>query len=164
MYDILLPPPVSHFPLLFLLLLVACKRPQPSDDTASASPPVTTASGSALTQSTPPPSTADGEKLFQQHCATCHMANGSGVPFLQPDIRKSAWISAEDPQPLLKLILRGSAAMGEFANAYENDMPPFEHLSDADIAALATRVRERFTTPPPAKPITPADVATARQQ
>ncbi len=90
------------------------------------------------------------------------MANGSGVPFLQPDIRKSAWISAEDPQPLLKLILRGSAVMGEFANAYDNDMPPFEHLSDAELAALTTRVRERFTTPPPSKPVTPADVATAR--
>ena len=92
------------------------------------------------------------------------MANGSGVPYLQPDIRRSAWISAEDPQPLLKLILRGSAAMGEFAKTYENDMPPFEHLSDADIAAIATRVREKFSQPPPTKPVTPADVATARSQ
>ncbi len=91
------------------------------------------------------------------------MANGSGVPFLQPDIRRSAWITAEDPQPLLRLILRGSAAMGEFANAYDNDMPPFEHLSDAEIAAIATRTREKFSDPPPADPVTAAAVATARQ-
>jgi mono/diheme cytochrome c family protein len=90
------------------------------------------------------------------------MANGSGVPFLQPDIRHSAWISAENPQLLLSLILRGSAVLGEAANAYENDMPPFEHLSDAEIAALATRVREKFATPKPTKSITAADVAAAR--
>jgi Cytochrome c, mono- and diheme variants len=136
----------SALPFLLLAFLPACNRPAPEPPAPAAATP-----------------TADGETLFQQHCATCHMANGSGVPYLQPDIRRSAWITAEDPQPLLKLILRGSAAMGEFANSYENDMPPFEHLSDADIAALATRVRERFTTPPPSTPITPADVATARQ-
>lgn len=92
------------------------------------------------------------------------MANGSGVPFLQPDIRNSAWISNEDPQLLLSLILRGSAVLGEASQAYENDMPPFTHLSDAEIAALATRVRERFAKPAPSKPVTPAEVATARSR
>ena|GEM_PF-1399374 len=138
--------------LLLLFFLPACKRPEP---------PAAPAPATAAAAPAPP---LDGEALFQQHCATCHMANGSGVPYLQPDIRNSAWITAEDPQPLLKLVLGGSAAMGEFANTYENDMPPFEHLSDAEIAAIVTRVRERFTTPPPSKPVTPADVATARQQ
>ena len=92
------------------------------------------------------------------------MANGSGVPFLQPDIRRSAWLSAEDPQPLLSLILRGSAVLGEGAQAYENDMAPFAHLSDAEIAALATRARERFAPATPPKPVTPAEVATARSR
>ncbi len=92
------------------------------------------------------------------------MADGSGVPFLQPSIRGSAWLSNEDPQPLLSLILRGSVVLGEAASAYENDMAPFSHLSDPDLAALATHVRTRFATPPPANPVTPADVATARQR
>lgn len=92
------------------------------------------------------------------------MANGSGVPYLQPAIRGSAWISNPDPQYLLSLILRGSPVMGEAANAYENDMPPFAHLGDAEIAALATRVRERFAAAPLAQPVTPAEVATARQR
>jgi mono/diheme cytochrome c family protein len=92
------------------------------------------------------------------------MANGSGVPFLQPDIRNSAWISNDDPQLLLSLILRGSAVLGEASQAYENDMPPFAHLSDPEIAALATRVRERFAKPAPAKPVTAPEVATARSR
>lgn len=90
------------------------------------------------------------------------MADGSGVPFLQPDIRHSGWISSNDPQPLLSLILRGSEVLGEAAQAYDNDMAPFDYLSDTEIAALATRLREKFSPPATAKPVTPADVAAAR--
>ncbi len=103
-----------------------------------------------------------GEELFTNTCATCHMADGYGVPNLQPQIVGSGWISAPDPQPLLSLILRGSAILGEAANAYENDMAPQEHLTDTEIAAVATYVRQRFGTPPVTVPVTPAEVAVAR--
>jgi len=92
------------------------------------------------------------------------MADGSGVPFLQPSIKGSAWISNPDPQLLLSLILRGSAVLGEAAQAYENDMAPQEHLSDAEIAAVATYVRSRFAAKPITEPVTPAEVALARQR
>lgn len=90
------------------------------------------------------------------------MADGGGVPYLQPSIRGSAWISNPDPQFLLSLILRGSAVLGEAAQAYENDMAPQSHLSDAEIAAVATYVRTRFAAAPIAQPVTPAEVAVAR--
>jgi mono/diheme cytochrome c family protein len=90
------------------------------------------------------------------------MADGSGVPFLQPSIKGSAWIANPDPQLLLSLILRGSAVLGEAAQAYENDMAPQEHLTDAEIAAVATYVRTRFATTPIEKPVTAAEVAVAR--
>jgi mono/diheme cytochrome c family protein len=41
-------------------------------------------------------------------------------------------------------------------------MPPLDHLSDAEIAAVATYVRTHFATPPVDKPVTPAEVAVAR--
>jgi len=103
-----------------------------------------------------------GAELFAQTCATCHMADGSGVPYLQPSIKGSAWLSAADPQPLLSLILRGSAILGEASNAYDNDMAPQDHLGDAEVAAVATYVRQRFAAAPIAEPVTPAQVATAR--
>jgi mono/diheme cytochrome c family protein len=90
------------------------------------------------------------------------MADGNGVPYLQPSIKGSAWISAPDPQLLLSLILRGSAILGEAAKAYDNDMAPQDHLTDAEIAAVATYVRQRFATAPIAEPVTPAQVAIAR--
>ncbi len=105
-----------------------------------------------------------GEEIFSKTCATCHMADGYGVPNLQPQIVGSGWISAADPQPLLSLILRGSAILGEAAKAYENDMAPQDHLSDAEIAAVASYVRTRFAAVPITDPVTPAQVAVARSR
>ena len=52
--------------------------------------------------------------------------------------------------------------LGDAAKAYDNDMAPQEHLSDDDIAALATYARQRFGAPPVTAPVTPAQVALAR--
>jgi mono/diheme cytochrome c family protein len=170
----------SALTLLLLFVLAACSRREPAappaQTTATASTSANINNAATAPSDTPPASAAsavtasnvptpNGEQLFLKNCATCHMANGSGVPFLQPAIRGSAWLSSDDPQPLLSLILRGSVALGEAAaGAYENDMAPFSHLSDAEIAALATHARSRFATPPPSKPVTVGDVATARSR
>jgi mono/diheme cytochrome c family protein len=138
-----------------LAVLSACAKQAPPPAATSAPPPAPVATAGLLKQ---------GEDLFTQNCATCHMADGGGVPFLQPSIRDSAWISHPDPQLLLSLILRGSAVLGEAAQAYENDMAPQSHLSDPEIAALATYVRRRFAAAPVADPVTPAQVALARDR
>ncbi|HVZ63830.1 MAG TPA: cytochrome c [Lacunisphaera sp.] len=103
-----------------------------------------------------------GEKIYGDTCATCHMADGNGVPFMQPGINKSAWISNPDPQYLLSLILRGAEVVGAAADAYDNKMAPQDALSDEQVAAVATYVRHRFAAEPITKPVTPAEVAVAR--
>lgn len=113
---------------------------------------------------TPEPPAPNGEALFASTCATCHMADGGGVPNMQPSIIGSAWISNRDPQLLLSLILRGSAILGEAAQAYSNDMAPQDHLSDTEIAAVASYVRLRFAAAPITEPVTPAQVALARNR
>ncbi len=176
--------------LLLILALAACSRQEPppaakppaavpaqaSEATVKAPVPATPvaqppaavpAKADAAPIATPagPPAEAlapDGAAIFTATCATCHMADGGGVPYLHPSIRGSAWISNPDPQFLLSLILRGSVVLGEGAQAYENDMAPQSHLSDAEIAAVATYVRGRFGQPPVTKPVTPAEVAVAR--
>lgn len=90
------------------------------------------------------------------------MADGNGVPFMQPGIDKSAWISNPDPQYLLSLILRGAEVVGAAADAYDNKMAPQDALSDEQVAAVATYVRHRFAAEPITKPVTPAEVAVAR--
>lgn len=150
-------------------LLAACSKQEPATAALASTPPPSAPAASRTLASTAGPSpdrvdsTQAGEKLFQQNCATCHMADGSGVPFLQPPIKGSAWISSPDPQLLLSLILRGSAVLGEAAQAFENDMAPQDHLTDAEIAALTTFVRGKFASPP-AGPVTAAEVALARSR
>ena len=90
------------------------------------------------------------------------MADGGGVPNMQPGIIGSGWISAQDPQLLLSLILRGATVMGDAANAYDNKMPPLDHLTDSEVAAAATYVRLHFAGTPITVPVTPAEVAVAR--
>lgn len=164
---------------LVILSLAACSKqePPPAIETARAAPPAPPEKSETpppippAKAEKPPPSPApaaiasvpvDGEALFKGTCATCHMADGSGVPYLQPPIKGSAWISARNPQLLLSLILRGSAILGDAAKAYDNDMAPQDHLTDAEIAALATYVRQRFGAPPVTVPVTPEQVAIAR--
>lgn len=132
-----------------LLLLAACAKPPPPPPPPAPDPAVLL---------------REGEAVFQKTCAICHMADGGGVPYLQPAIDSSAWIANPDPQLLLSLILRGSAVLGDAAQAYENDMAPQEHLTDAELAAVATYVRHRFAPPPAPRPVTPEDVALARRR
>lgn len=160
--------------LIPVLLLAACSKPEPSPAAKAGEslPPDNPAVSAHKAPPAPdrvpapslPGSAPDGEQLFSQNCATCHMADGNGVPYLQPAIKDSAWLSNPDPQPLLTLILRGSAVLGEAAQAYENDMAPHTFLTDAEIAALATYARQRFVTAPVTEPVTPAQVATARNR
>ncbi len=138
---------------LFLILsLAACSKQEP--------PPVV----SVAPVKPAPPALPDGQAIFASTCATCHMADGSGVPYMQPSIKGSAWISNPDPQLLLSLILRGAAVLGDAANAYGNKMPPLDHFSDAEVAAVATYVRLRFAAAPITTPVTPAQVAIARNR
>jgi mono/diheme cytochrome c family protein len=168
-----------------ILTLAACSKQEPPPAVAAASvkdvggslsPDKTPSSGqkapptpeAAASAAPAPPTKIDaallkqGEAVFNDNCATCHMADGGGVPNMQPSIKGSAWISNPDPQLLLSLTLRGAIVMGEAANAYDNKMPPLDHLSDAEIAAVATYVRQRFGTPPVTEPVTPTQVAIAR--
>jgi glucose/arabinose dehydrogenase len=84
-----------------------------------------------------------GAALYAHSCAVCHMPDGSGVPGIQPAIDGSALV-AGDPRPLLKLLLRGSAALPAQPARYENAMPGFETLSDDELAALASYLRRTF--------------------
>jgi len=153
--------------LALLFVMAACSKQEPPPVVSAAParpapPPAAPAATPAPVVAAPAAPSPDGAAIFTRICATCHMADGNGVPFMQPAIKGSAWISNPDPQLLLSLILRGAAVLGEAANAYDNKMAPQDALSDAEIAAVATYVRQRFAAVPITQPVTPAEVAIAR--
>jgi len=102
-----------------------------------------------------------GEQLYATHCLACHQADGGGVPNMQPSIIDSPWVLG-DPKALALFVMSGgfdSSARKE--SAVDNVMPEFRQLSDDDLAQILSYVRQKFGSA--AGPVTPAEVAEARQ-
>ncbi len=89
-------------------------------------------------------STKTGPELFKLHCISCHGEQGAGVPGIFPPLTNSPrLLSAKNfvhglihgyPPPSDP---NGSPWMGE--------MPKFSHLSDEQLATLATYVRQEWS-------------------
>lgn len=90
---------------------------------------------------------ANGQRLYAQLCAVCHMPDGSGVADLQPAMRNNAVVRG-DADTLIRVVLDGPAAVLPASRPhYSNIMPPFgAALSDAQTADLVTYLRQVFGT------------------
>jgi len=101
-----------------------------------------------------------GQRLYGRHCLSCHQADGGGVPNMQPAITGGTWVTG-DARALALFVMTGgfdSAQRKESDNS--NVMPAFGHLSDEDLAAILTWIREKFGKG--ASAVTAAQVAEAR--
>ncbi|WP_442890934.1 c-type cytochrome [Congregicoccus parvus] len=88
-------------------------------------------------------SAVDGLAVYREHCAVCHMDDGHGVPNMQPGIVGSSFLEG-DPVRLYAVIRAGSAALRDRPSEYGNEMPPFGMLSEEEVAAVTSYIRERF--------------------
>ena len=86
----------------------------------------------------------EGEKLYTQHCLTCHQSNGKGVSGLNPPIDNTEYVTG-DKDRLLKIIIDGSnVGLVVKGSTYSNAMPAFGTLSDSEIANIASYIRKSF--------------------
>jgi mono/diheme cytochrome c family protein len=95
-------------------------------------------------------------------CAACHGAEGKGVGGVGPPLAGSKWV-AGDPRALIRIVLHGFA--GGAAERKENIpgmMPAHGFLSDDDLAAILTFIRESWRNH--ARPIAPEDVRQVREE
>jgi mono/diheme cytochrome c family protein len=101
-----------------------------------------------------------GKKVYEATCLACHQANGSGVPNLNPPLKKTKWVLG-DKSTLIKVLLNGMNEEVEInGRYYENTMPPQSALKDEQIADVLTYVRNSFGNK--ADAVTPEDVKKAR--
>ncbi len=104
---------------------------------------------------------AGGARIYEEACATCHMADGGGVPGMQPALVGSPVITG-NPTLLIDLLLKGpKGVLPARSEPAAGDMPAFDTMSDDDLAALVTYVRERFGKQ--AAGVTAAQVAARRK-
>ena len=108
---------------------------------------------------TPQGPEVDGAALYADNCLVCHQVDGGGVPFMQPPLDGSA-VALDDPEVFADFVLRGTIDREDWASDYQNRMPGFAHLGDADLAAILSYVRKSFGND--AGPVSADEVAAAR--
>ena len=81
-----------------------------------------------------------GERLYGDHCASCHGRQGQGAPGIYPALAGSRMVTMDDPGNLLRVITQGGFAPATAANPRPYGMPPFD-LGHAELAALTTYLR-----------------------
>ncbi|MGF6773978.1 mono/diheme cytochrome c family protein [Paraburkholderia sp. GAS199] len=102
-----------------------------------------------------------GHALFMANCAACHRSSGQGVTGMVSSLADSAGARAPDPANMLRTILIGSRGAVTQSNPTGAAMPNFSwKLSDGDIAAISTYVRNSWGNAAPA--VSADDVKKAR--
>jgi len=115
-----------------------------------------------------PAAAVDGKAEFERQCSACHQAEGQGVPGAFPPLAGNPDLFRDRLFPV-RVILKGlQGAITVKGERYSGVMPPFDHLADAEIAAVVNYVRGAWGNaalrPQGFTEIDAADVAGARRQ
>lgn len=87
---------------------------------------------------------ANGRKIYNQYCLACHMADGGGVPNMNPPLIKTSYVLG-DKIRLINVILNGLATGEEIeGETYTNVMPAHNFLKDQEIADVLSFIRNSF--------------------
>jgi len=86
----------------------------------------------------------NGKKVYTQVCLACHMADGGGVPHMNPPLSNTSYVLG-DKATLVKIVLNGFNEDVQInGKTYSNNMTPHADLSDQQIADVLTYVRKSF--------------------
>jgi len=98
-----------------------------------------------------------GQRVYQQHCADCHGAQGQGATGAYPPLAGNRAVVMASPVNTVQAIVSGGFAPATAGHPQPYGMPPFRTLlSPAEIAAVASFVRQSWGNR--AGAVTPLDV------
>lgn len=124
---------------------------------------VSASTSSAASSDTPAaaePSGPNGGSLYSANCASCHQANGQGLPGAFPSLVGNAVVLNDDPTEHIHTALFGLADKEIDGVTYSSPMPGFAHLSDENLAAIINH--ERTSWGNDGATVTAADVKKVR--
>jgi len=85
-----------------------------------------------------------GKVVYQNICLACHMADGKGVPTMNPPLVQTTYVLG-DKAALIKIVLNGFKEDVEInGQTFSNNMTPHADLKDRQIADVLTYVRKSF--------------------
>ncbi len=106
-------------------------------------------------KSIPRPAAQNGSFLYNLHCESCHLKDGSGVPnLINNNLVKG------DRKPLIDKLLQDVSSQQEEGLEIPIQMPAFDYLKDNEIAAILNYIRHSFGNR--GSIITPFDVTKQR--
>ncbi|HKB55509.1 MAG TPA: cytochrome c [Ramlibacter sp.] len=87
----------------------------------------------------------DGKQVFAGNCVACHQATGKGLPGVFPPLDGSEWV-AGDQRVVANILLHGiDGEITVAGNTFKGQMPSFQQLGDAELAAVASYVRAQWS-------------------
>jgi mono/diheme cytochrome c family protein len=90
------------------------------------------------------PSMARGKIVYGKICVACHMADGNGVPMMNPPLINTTYVLG-DKTKLITIVLNGFKEDVEInGQTYSNVMTQHRDLTDQQIADVLTYVRKSF--------------------
>lgn len=86
---------------------------------------------------------ARGSRIYEEHCADCHGADGRGEPGAYPALAGNLSVTMDAPANVILSVLGGGFPAATANNPRPYGMPPFAPiLSDDDIAAVVSYIRQ----------------------
>ncbi|HCY62151.1 MAG TPA: cytochrome c oxidase subunit II [Oxalobacteraceae bacterium] len=98
-----------------------------------------------------------GEQVYAANCVACHQANGKGLPGAFPALDGSAVVKGPKAGQV-NVVLKGRDTP-----TVPGAMPPFNALSDTEIAAVITYTRNSWSNKAQENIVQPAEVLAARK-
>lgn len=105
-------------------------------------------------------SSSAGEKVYRNHCISCHQEDGSGVPSMYPPLKDDKRVLG-DKQLLIEVLMKGMEGPVLNKDQYMGAMASYKFLSDQKIADVLTYIRTSFGNE--GSPVTPEEVAEVRK-
>jgi mono/diheme cytochrome c family protein len=92
-----------------------------------------------------------GQAIYHDQCSACHQLDGKGVPNLFPSLADSSQVRSDDPTTMIRIVLQGARSVATAGEPTGPGMPSFAwQLSDAQVAAVATYIRNTWGAAAPA--------------
>jgi mono/diheme cytochrome c family protein len=106
-----------------------------------------------------------GRAIYAKTCVACHQASGQGAPGQFPPLVGSEWVNESDAGRVIRFVLNGlQGPITVKGQSFNNTMVPWNSLSDQDIAAVISFVRQNKDWGNNAAPVTPERIKAVREK
>lgn len=88
----------------------------------------------------------DPKALYEANCSACHQVSGKGVPAAFPPLDGSKYVTSDNTERMAAIMIYGlQGPITVLGAEYNSVMAPLGQLSDKELAAIATYVRNSWS-------------------